>query len=184
MSSRIDEDLAEALGTDKDLPAVAKATHSADNKRSTAPKRNLGLLVGLVVIAALIGVLVLKSFNSSAVYAKTVDQLVASRDKLTGRAVRVEGMLVHGSLVKRDSPCEYRFKIAKNGAVLDVRFAQCVVPDTFRDRPEAEVGVTAEGKLQRDGTFEATQIMAKCPSKYEEQNGKKAPAGMSDRPAM
>ena len=72
----------------------------------------------------------------------------------------------------------------KNGAVLDVRYPQCVVPDTFRDRPEAEVGVTAEGRLQRDGSFEATQIMAKCPSKYEEKNGKKTPVGMADNPGM
>ena len=30
-----------------------------------------------------------------------------------GRAVRAEGNLVHGSLVKRDSPCEYRFRMKK-----------------------------------------------------------------------
>ncbi|MBI5538089.1 MAG: cytochrome c maturation protein CcmE [Deltaproteobacteria bacterium] len=184
MSSRIDEDLAEAIAGDKDVPAVAKPARAEPARTKAKPKRNLGLLLALAVMAALIGGLVLKSFNNSAVYAKTVDQLVASRDKLTGRAVRVEGMLVHGSLVKRDNPCEYRFKLAKNAVVLDVRYAQCVVPDTFRDRPEAEVGVTAEGKLLRDGTFEATQIMAKCPSKYEEKNGKKTPVGMADSPAM
>jgi cytochrome c-type biogenesis protein CcmE len=181
--SRIDEDLAEAIANDKEVPPVARRAEAAAAPRPK-PKRNLGLLLALVVMAALIGGLVFKSFNNSAVYAKTVDQLLESREKLTGRAVRVEGMLVHGSLMKRDDPCEYRFKITKNGAVLDVRFAQCVVPDTFRDRPEAEIGVTAEGKLQKDGTFEATQIMAKCPSKYEEQNGKKLPVGMADNPAM
>jgi cytochrome c-type biogenesis protein CcmE len=182
--TRIDEDLAEAIGNDKDAPAVAKPASVPVSAQQTKPKRNLGMLLALAVMAALIGALVLKSFNNSAVYAKTVDQLVASRDKLTGRAVRVEGMLVHGSLVKRDHPCEYRFKLQKNGSVLDVRFPQCVVPDTFRDRPEAEVGVTAEGKLLKDGTFEATQIMAKCPSKYEEKNGKKTPVGMADNPGM
>ena len=181
--SRIDEDLAEAIAKDNGTtPAAPKPQSAPASPTKAAPKRNLGLLLALAIMAALIGVLVLKSFNNSAVYAKTVDQLVASRDKLTGRAVRVEGMLVHGSLTKRDHPCEYRFKMTKNGAVIDVRFPQCVVPDTFRDRPEAEVGVTAEGKLLKDGTFEATQIMAKCPSKYEERNGKKMPVGMADSP--
>jgi cytochrome c-type biogenesis protein CcmE len=182
--SRIDEDLAEAISNDKEPAPVEKPVRAPAAGTSHKPRRNLGLLLALAVMAALIGALVFKSFNNSAVYAKTVDQLVASRDKLTGRAVRVEGMLVHGSLIKRDHPCEYRFKLQKNGAVIDVRYPQCVVPDTFRDRPEAEVGVTAEGKLQKDGTFEATQIMAKCPSKYEEKNGKKSPIGMADNPGM
>jgi cytochrome c-type biogenesis protein CcmE len=30
-----------------------------------------------------------------------------------------------------------------------------------------KVEVTAEGQLQANGTFRASQIMAKCPSKYE-----------------
>jgi cytochrome c-type biogenesis protein CcmE len=36
----------------------------------------------------------------------------------------------------------------------------------------------------RDGTFEATQIMAKCPSKYEEKEGRKVPVGMAAQPGQ
>jgi cytochrome c-type biogenesis protein CcmE len=119
------------------------------------------------------------SFEDAAVYSKSVDQLVAEQDKLVDRNVRVTGTLVRGSLTKRDEPCEYRFKIQKNTKELPVRFAQCIVPDTFRDVPGMDVEVTAEGKLQGEGHFEATQIMAKCPSKYEMQQkaakGEKAP---------
>jgi len=185
MSSRIDDDLKDAIQDNGPAPAVSKPSRPPARREPPKQKRNLGLLLALAVMAALVGALVLKSFNNSAVYAKTVDQLMASKDKLVGRAVRVEGVLVHGSLLKRDKPCEYRFKIAKNGSTLDVRYAQCVVPDTFQDRPETDVGVTAEGKLLADGSFEATQIMAKCPSKYEKeaQSGKKGPVGMTE-PAM
>ena len=53
------------------------------------------------------------------------------------------------------------------------------MPDTFRDVPGMDVAVTAEGKLTDDGRFEASQIMAKCPSKYEMQQraeaGEQAP---------
>jgi len=88
---------------------------------------------------------------------------------------------VHGSLVKREQPCEYRFSIAKNGVELPVRFAQCVVPDTFRDVPDLDVGVTVEGELRSDDTFEATSVLAKCPSKYEmqerKQRGEQMPHG-------
>jgi len=53
---------------------------------------------------------------------------------------------------------------------IDVRYPQCVVPDTFRDVPNVDVDVTATGKLAKDGQFLASEIMAKCPSKYEAQN--------------
>jgi cytochrome c-type biogenesis protein CcmE len=54
--------------------------------------------------------------------------------------------------------------------VIPVQFRQCVVPDTFRDMPGMDVMVTAGGKLAPDGkSFDATDIMAKCPSKYEMQ---------------
>lgn len=144
-----------------------------------APRRNLGLLLGLLVVGAGILTLVLSSANQAAIYSLPTDQLVAHKDEYAGRNVRVEGMLVKGSLKQRAEPCEYRFFIEKGGARLPVRFAQCVVPDTFRDVPEMDVQVTAEGKLSPEGHFEATQIMAKCPSKYEMQEraakGEKAP---------
>jgi cytochrome c-type biogenesis protein CcmE len=122
---------------------------------------------GLAMVAAAIAGLVLTGMQDNAIYSKPVDQLLAAKAKFVGRPVRAEGNLVHGSLVKRDQPCEYRFSIDKNGADLAVRFAQCVVPDTFRDVPDLDVGVTVEGELQADDTFEATSVLAKCPSKYE-----------------
>ena len=119
--------------------------------------------------------------QDNAIYSKPVDQLLAQKAKFAGRPVRAEGNLIHGSLMKREQPCEYRFSIAKNGAELPVRFAQCVVPDTFRDVPDLDVGVTVEGELQSDDTFEATSVLAKCPSKYEmkqrKDHGEQMPHG-------
>jgi cytochrome c-type biogenesis protein CcmE len=117
--------------------------------------------------AAGIAGLVLTGMQDKAMYSKPVDELLAQKAKFIGRPVRAEGMLVHGSLVHRDQPCEYRFVIEKNGAELPVRFAQCVVPDTFKDVPDLDVGVTVEGELQADNSFEASSVLAKCPSKYE-----------------
>jgi cytochrome c-type biogenesis protein CcmE len=134
-----------------------------------APRRWAGALAAsaLAMVAVGIAVLVLTGMQDKAIYSKPVDQLLANKARFMGRPVRAEGNLMHGSLVKREQPCEYRFSIAKNGAELPVRFAQCVVPDTFRDVPEMDVGVTVEGELQSDDTFEATSVLAKCPSKYE-----------------
>jgi cytochrome c-type biogenesis protein CcmE len=138
-------------------------------------RRWVGLLVavGLAMGAAGIAALVLTGMQDKAMYSKPVDELLAQKTRFLGRPVRAEGMLVHGSLVHRDQPCEYRFVIAKNGAELPVRFAQCVVPDTFKDVPDLDVGVTVEGQLQADSSFEATDVLAKCPSKYEMEKRKK-----------
>ena len=66
--------------------------------------------------AAAIAALVLTGMQDKAMYSKPVDQLLAQKAKFIGRPVRAEGNLVHGSLVQRDQPCEYRFVIEKNGA--------------------------------------------------------------------
>jgi cytochrome c-type biogenesis protein CcmE len=137
--------------------------------------------VGLAMGAAAIATLVLTGMQDKAIYSKPVNELLAQKAKFVGRPVRAEGNLVHGSLVKRDSPCEYRFTIASAGAELPVRFAQCIVPDTFRDVPGMDVGVTVEGELQADSSFEASSVLAKCPSKYEmdqrKQHGEQMPHG-------
>lgn len=135
----------------------------------------MGILiaVGLAMGAAGVAALVLTGMQDKAMYSKPVDELLAQKSKFLGRPVRAEGLLVHGTLVHRDSPCEYRFVIEKNTAQLPVRFAQCVVPDTFKDVPDLDVGVTVEGQLQADNTFEASSVLAKCPSKYEMEKRKK-----------
>lgn len=148
-----------------------------DRKRWTGPV----LAVGLAAGAAAVATFVLTGMKDNAIYSKPVDELLAQKDKFAGRPVRAEGNLVHGTLEKRDQPCEYRFTIAKNGAELPVRFPQCVVPDTFRDVPGMDVGVTVEGELQPDQSFLASSVLAKCPSRYEmkerQKNGEQMPHG-------
>lgn len=170
----------------RDPPAVAAPPRSANgwgDGASAGRKRWVGPAIasGLAMVAAAIAGLVLTGMQDNAIYSKPVDQLLTEKAKFIGRPVRAEGNLVHGSLAKRDQPCEYRFSIAKNGAELPVRFAQCVVPDTFRDVPDLDVGVTVEGELHADDTFEATSVLAKCPSKYEmkqrKDHGEQMPHG-------
>ncbi|WP_437676277.1 cytochrome c maturation protein CcmE [Sorangium sp. So ce131] len=167
MSKKLDEELAQALSLaeQQETPAVVKPAASAPPK--PRPSRSIGLLATLLVMVGALVALFLVGFKEAAVYATPVDQLLTSKDKLTGRKVRVEGELVPGTLVKRDSPCEYRFQIHGTQAALPVRYAQCVIPDTFRDVPSGGVQVTVEGALTAEGNFEASLVMAKCTSKYD-----------------
>jgi len=146
-------------------------------------RRRLLLVVPLLMAAAAIVALVLVGMQDKGIYSKPVDELVAQKAKFLGKSVRAEGNLVHGTLVKRDDPCEYRFKIEKNNVEVPVRFAKCVVPDTFRDVQGMDVAVTVEGELLSDNTLEASNVLAKCPSKYEMKQksagGEKAPHVMT-----
>jgi cytochrome c-type biogenesis protein CcmE len=142
------------------------------------------LAVGLVTAGAAIAGVVLTMMKDTAVYSKPIDELVRDKQRFVGRPVRAEGNLVHGTLVKRDKPCEYRFTITKNSVEVPVRFPQCVVPDTFRDVPGMDVAVTVEGELLADNSFEASTVLAKCPSKYEMKErkgrGESVPHGPTD----
>jgi len=151
-------------------------------------RKRMFVVVPLVTAAAAIVGLVMFGMQDKGVYSKPVDELIQQKTKFVGKPVRAEGLLVHGTLVKRESPCEYRFKMEKNGTEVPVRFAKCVVPDTFRDVPGMDVGVTVEGELLADNSIEASQVLAKCPSKYEMKqkaaSGEKVPhAGAATPPA-
>jgi cytochrome c-type biogenesis protein CcmE len=167
--SRIDDELRQALEeseADASDP-VGPVARPADAPSPEPARRNLGLLVALLVMAGGLLTLVMTSFEDAAVYSRTVGELVGQEGAAEGRTVRVQGVLVKGSLKYRDDPCEYRFRMYEGDDVLEVRYPQCVVPDTFRDVPDTDVEVTAIGTLAAGGYFAAEQIMAKCPSKYD-----------------
>jgi cytochrome c-type biogenesis protein CcmE len=163
-----------------ELPSRAsRRRNEEEEEEEGAARKRLMLVIPLVAAAAAIVGLVLIGMQDKGIYSKPVDELVAQKDKYQGKAIRAEGNLVHGSLLKRDDPCEYRFRIEKAGTDMPVRYGKCIVPDTFRDIPGMDLGVTVEGEIRPDGSFEASQVLAKCPSKYEmkqkQAGGEKAP---------
>ncbi len=176
MTSPLDRELAEQL------TRVAEQTKNASS--GAAPETNLlgaqprpvqggrrhwGPLLVVLALALLVLGVVLFGVKDAVVYSKEVDQLLVERERLRGRPVRVLGTLVNGSLRRRDQPCEFRFELERKGQRLMVRYPQCVIPDTMRDVPGAMIEVTVEGTLLSDNTFLGRQIIAKCPSKYEDE---------------
>lgn len=179
----IDDELASAVAK---LESAAQQRSAQGSKAGTAtvqpedaPRRSWGLLVGLGVVMAAILTLFFSSSDEAVVYAYGADEIKKKSTELQNRQVRMMGHLVSGSLVRRDDPCEYRFFVKKGGEQVPVRYAQCVVPDTFRDVKGVEVEVTVEGRLASDGHLEASNIFAKCPSKYE--MGEMAAQGMAPK---
>jgi len=134
------------------------------------------LLAGTVLIAASILALVFGSSDPKPVYASSVAQFL--KHPRHDILVRVEGTLVHGSLCKVQTPCEFRFRMADRSSpgaseasssspTLSVRYPSCVAPDTFREIPGSELFTLIEGELCATcHVFQASQILAKCPSVY------------------
>jgi cytochrome c-type biogenesis protein CcmE len=146
-------------------------TAPAEESRGLSPLVKVG-----VVFTLLGGALALLMFGSQAsdalVYSKLVDEVLSKPADFKGRELRVEGDLKQGSIHFRESPCEWRFVLGKQGKEMPVRFPQCIVPDTFKDGMGLKV--TVQGKLTSDGYFLANQVIPRCPSKYEmkERQGK------------
>ncbi|MGH9750528.1 MAG: cytochrome c maturation protein CcmE [Candidatus Polarisedimenticolia bacterium] len=117
------------------------------------------LLAGLAV---LFGV----GLRGSLVYYLTVSEFLdpARRTDL-GDHFRVNGNVVPGSIVQPASGLGARFMMTDGRSSLPVVYAK-ETPDTFVDGSE----VVVEGSLQPDGSFAATMLLAKCPSKYEAEN--------------
>ena len=132
------------------------------------------ILATLTVALAGVGFIVYSAMSNS-VGQVEADELVArwaaaaagDRDGMTRKSMGVHGYVEAGSIkVDVDGQKTRReFIVAMNDGRIKVRFSG-PVPDTFREGAE----VVAKGKLTDEGgtpVFEAREIMAKCPSKYE-----------------
>ena len=124
-------------------------------------KKWVGYGVGTALIAAAIGTIILTSL-SEAIYYYTVDEVSQRGDGLVGERVRVKGNVVDDSLSCREGTMDCTFELAHGGEELLVH-STTPLPDAFENGAE----VVADGTLEAIGRFEATEVIAKCPSKYE-----------------
>jgi cytochrome c-type biogenesis protein CcmE len=131
--------------------------------------RNIKIAVTAVVLASAFGFMMWTTLRDGAEYFKHVDEVVAQRSSLEGKKLQVQGYVIPGSILVKKNTLEYRFRIQNNpirsgepGNVMNISFTG-TPPDTFKDEAE----VVAHGQLRSDGGFDANQVIAKCPSKYE-----------------
>lgn len=126
-------------------------------------KKKRFLISGLILLLAL-GYLGYTGFTSAAAKNYTVSELAAQGSSIYGETVRVDGLVVAGSIEQEAVGRTLRFSMVDvDGEESLPVFYQGVVPDTFKENAE----VVVEGQLNSDGVFHAGTLMAKCPSKYE-----------------
>jgi len=119
-------------------------------------------IIGGVILICALGYLLYLGFGSTTAYYSTVSELLDAGPSIYGQDIRVNGLVVSGSIVSDPIDLDYEFTIADEAGELAVVY-HGVMPDGFEEGADLVV----QGKIEPDGILYATTILAKCPSKYE-----------------
>ncbi len=125
------------------------------------PKHQRLVLVALAV-AALVGAVLLAMWGlqDRAAYFVTPSDISAGKAQ-PGKAMRLGGMVVKGSLKRDPDGLTVRFNVSDTKAETPV-ISRGTTPDLFREGS----GVVAEGRLDANGLFVADNILAKHDERY------------------
>jgi cytochrome c-type biogenesis protein CcmE len=141
--------------------------------------KGVQIALGATLVVILLGWFGWSQIDEGAlVYYKNLEELRASGEMNSG--ARVHGFVVEGSIERDLSAKVVRFRVQSTpGGIagpgedaLSVVYTGLETPDLFKDGAE----VVVEGRLvgSGQGTFEASHILAKCPSKFEAKAGGQA----------
>lgn len=126
-----------------------------------AQKSPLKIVVATVIILGTVAYLALTGVRDNKSYYVTISELQHMGDKAYVRHLRVAGNVAPGSIERTGTNAT--FTLLEQGKTLRVAYRGSEPPpDTFKDDSQA----LAVGTYGRDGVFYATQLQAKCASKY------------------
>jgi len=130
------------------------------------------IIVATLVILGTVGWLSYTGVDKTKEYYVTIVELNSMGNKAYTRHLRVAGNVAHGSIQRAGTNAQ--FTLLEQGHTLKVDYQGSEPPpDTFKDDAQA----LAVGTYGRDGVFHATQLQAKCASKYAPAQPGAAPAG-------
>jgi len=129
-------------------------------------KRQWQLLTGVSIILIALAVLIYDTTKSNATRYLEVEEVARSLPELEGKPLRVRGRVQPGSIQRLDDGLQVHFTLTdRKGTVHYPVTYSGLTPDTFKDGSE----VVVDGHFTAGRVFQAVQIQAKCPSKYEMQ---------------
>lgn len=121
--------------------------------------------IGAAIVVVSAGWLMATGIKQSGQYFLTPTELsrkVALDPGFYDVGMKVGAHVVPGTVVRDVATSTLKFSVADGGATYPVVF-HGLPPDTFTDSVE----VVVEGRLQKDGVIHATDVLAKCGSRYE-----------------
>jgi cytochrome c-type biogenesis protein CcmE len=145
-------------------PAWSAFQRSSLTGRNPVKPRSKFLIGGALVLGTA-GYLMVSSIEETAQYYLTPTELaskVESNPRFVNTGVKVGARVVNGTIVRDPSGKTLRFRMTDGAREYDV-VHRGIIPDTFTDG----VDVVVEGRLDGNGTFQSTILLAKCASRYE-----------------
>jgi cytochrome c-type biogenesis protein CcmE len=124
-------------------------------------------LIGAALIVGSVGFLITQGVKETGVYFLTPSELAARTQAdptFYDTGLKMGAKVVPGSIRKDAAKQQVDFRITDGKQEYEVSY-HGIVPDTFTDANDIEVIV--EGRLGKDGVFQATEVLAKCGSRYE-----------------
>ncbi|HJS43522.1 MAG TPA: cytochrome c maturation protein CcmE [Gemmatimonadales bacterium] len=121
--------------------------------------------IGAVLIVGCVGYLMASGIRETGQYFLTPSELaqrVSTDQSFYDLGMKVGARVVPGTVVKETATQTLRFHITDGTVSYPVVF-KGLPPDTFTDSVE----VVVEGRLAKDGVIHATDVLAKCGSRYE-----------------
>ena len=128
---------------------------------STYKKSPAKIIIAAVIVLATMGYLAFTGVRDNKSYYVTINELQAMGNKAYVRHLRVAGNVAPGSIHRSGTFVD--FELLEQNHTLKVSYKGVEPPpDTFKDDAQA----LAVGTYGKDGVFHATQLQAKCASKY------------------
>ena len=127
------------------------------------------VLVGVGIAGlALSATLVLSAFQKNLVFFYTPSQ-VFKKEAPIGKSFRIGGLVEKGSLKREADGVTVDFVVTDTAKSIPVHY-RGILPDLFKEGK----GVVTEGKLEPDGTFVASEVLAKHDANYMPPEAKDA----------
>ncbi len=117
-------------------------------------------MLGIGIVAVLIIYLGAQSFSDALSFYYEVGEFVQKADSLNGKVVNVNGTIVKGSTIWEPEKARLTFKLGDNNGTVTV-VSNEGMPGNYKEGIPAVVT-----GLFINNTFQATQVVTKCPSKY------------------
>lgn len=130
-------------------------------------KASTKFALGATVIVVAVFALIYQGVQQTGVYFLSPSELLARTQadpSFHDVGLKVGAKVVPGTIQRDPSSQRIAFEVSDGSGRFPVTY-EGIVPDTFTDANDIEVIMS--GKLGRDGVFHATEVLAKCGSRYE-----------------
>jgi cytochrome c-type biogenesis protein CcmE len=134
----------------------------------TPRSRRTLFIVGAVATISIASFLILRAFNENLVFFFTPSQIVA-KEAPVNKEFRIGGMVLDHSLKRELGGLQVEFVVTDMVESIPVKY-NGILPDLFKEGK----GVVAQGKLNADGVFVASQVLAKHDENYMPPEAKSA----------